>query len=288
MAAGMSAAGSSRFSEPPRRSGAASLVAWSLFLPDELPRPVAVLPGRRRLHASQPAENRQIRCKLVGIRNVDTRRRLGSISGRTLCLAPHVNLPEAPSRLFPSCGGLGVAADLLLCFAPGLLFGLSSGLGFGLAACLLFGFASRLRLGFTPSLLLGVSSGFGGAACLLFGLAPGLLFGLSSGFGFGGAACLLFGFAPGLLFGFAPSLLFDLLSGFGFGGAACLLLGFAPGLGLGFAPGLGLGKPCPRLRFVGVDRVALCQRLPLLRQSHLPVFALPLEHASDRTSDTAI
>ena len=277
MAAGMSAAGSSRFSEPPRRSGAASLVAWSLFLPDELPRPVAVLPGRRRLHASQPAENRQIRCKLVGIRNVDTRRRLGSISGRTLCLAPHVNLPEAPSRLFPSCRGLGVAADLLLCFAPGLLFGLSSGLGF----------ASRLRLGFTPSLLLGLSSGFGGAACLLFGFAPGLGFGfasssfvgLSSGFGFGGAACLLFGFAPGLGFGFASGLRLRF---------AARLHGLSACLGRRFAAGLLLGKPCPRLRFVGVDRVALCQRLPLLRQSHLPVFALPLEHVSDRTSDTAI
>src|SRR6478609_3672213 len=192
MAAGMSAAGSSRFSEPRRRSGAASLVAWSLFLPDELPRPVAVLPGRRRLHALQPAENRQIRCRLVGIRSVDTRRRLGSISGRTLCLAPRVNLPEAPSRLFPSCRGLGVAADLLFGFAPGLLFHLLSGFGFGGAACLLLGFAPGLLFGFAPSSFVGLSSGFGfgGAACLLFGFAPGL--------GFGFAPCLgCFGFAPG-------------------------------------------------------------------------------------------
>jgi hypothetical protein len=134
-----------------------------------------------------------------------------------------------------------------------------------------------------------------------FGFASSSFVGLSSGFGFGGAACLLFGFAPGLGFGFASSSFVGLSSGFGF--APGLGFGFASGLrlrfaarlhglsaclGRRFAAGLLLGKPCPRLRFVGVDRVALRQRLPLLRQSHLPVFALPLEHVSDRTSDTAI
>jgi dihydropteroate synthase len=211
--------------------------------------------------------------------------------------------------------GFGFAAGLGFGFATGLLFGLLSGFGFGLAARLFFCFAPGL--------------GFCLAARPLFGFAAGLLFGLLSGFGFSLAARLFFCFAPGLGFGFAPGLffcfaaglgfgfaaglLFGLLSGFGFGLAARLFFCFAPGLGFGFAPGLRLGPaarlvqcllprpcflfpagllvglPCPRLRLFGVDRVALCEHLPLLRQAHLPFLGLPpFEHVSDRTSGIAI
>src|SRR6478736_7711383 len=183
MAAGMSAAGSSRFSGRPRSSCPAILLAEGLFLPDELSRPVA-LAGGRGLHALQPAEHRQIRCGPVRIPTVDIRYRRGSIALGTLCLAPHVRLPESPFRLVPWClyfgctAGLlfGIAAGFGLGFAPGSLFclslgmSLSLGFGFGFAARPLFGFASDLLFGFAPGLGLGV--------------AVGLLFGLSLGFGF--------------------------------------------------------------------------------------------------------
>src|SRR6476646_8617950 len=268
MAAGMSAAGSSRFSERPRSSCPAILLAEGLFLPDELSRPVAVA-GGRGLHAFQPAEHRQIRCGLVGIPTVDIRHRRGSIALGTLCLAPHVRLPESPVRLVASCvyfgctAGLlfGIAAGFGLGFAPGLRFclslDLSLSLGFG------FGFAARLLIRFAPDLLFCLSLGFGFAARplfgfvsgLLFGFAPGLglgvavrlLFGLSSGFGFAAlllfcfAARLLFCFAARLLFCFAARLLFCFATRLLFCFATRLLFCFATRLLFCFASGLGVG-----------------------------------------------
>src|SRR6476620_11575441 len=272
MAAGMSAAGSRRFCERPRSSGPAILLAEGLFLPDELSRPVA-LAGGRGLHALQPAEHRQIRCGLVGIPTVDIRHRRGSIALGTLCLAPHVRLPESPFRLVASCvyfgctAGLlfGIAAGFGLGFAPGLRFclsldlSLSLGFGFGFAARPLFGFVSGLLFGFAPGLglgvavrlLFGLSSGFGFAALLLFCFAALLLFCFAARLLFCFATRLLFCFATRLLFCFATRLLFCFATRALFCYATRPLFRFASGLGFGlfgFAPSSLLGFTVRRVR----------------------------------------
>lgn len=168
-----------------------------------------------------------------------------------------------------------VMGDRLGCGLPDeLLLGLASRF-FGLASSVVFGGASCCGLSLTPGRCLGsvLRLPLGRTTVFDFsGQKPGLLF--------GGASCLVLGLAPG------RSLLFGGASRFGFGGPSRFGLGRPPGLFLRGTPGLCLGfEPCPfldrllglrfggapgaQLRFVGVDHVALDERLPLIRQAGL-------------------
>src|SRR5204863_1650407 len=101
------------------------------------------------------------------------------------------------------------------------------------------------------------------------GLASGLFFCLAPGSLFGFAAALLLGFAPGLFFRrLAPGLFRRSL-------LPSLLLGDA--LGLLFRGLLG-----PELRLLGVDRVALGQRLPLVGQASRNASGAPIPRTAAR------
>ena len=194
---------------------------------------------------------------------------LGFATSLLLGLATSLLLGVAACLLFPLALRLflGLAMSLLLGFASGLLVGFASGLLLGVPACLFCPLALRLFLRLATSLLLGFESG------LLVGFVSGLLRGVAARLLFPLALRLFLGLATGVLLGFASR----------------LLLGFAASLLFGLEPSLLLSALRPRLRLLGVDRVALRERLPLLPQAHLRFCALPpFEHVSDGTSDIAI
>jgi len=137
-----------------------------------------------------------------------------------------------------------------------VFFGFAAGLFLGFAASLLLSFAAGLFLGFAPGLFLGF------AASLLLSLAAGLFFGFAAGLLLGLTSGVLFGFAARMFFGFAAGLLLRLTAGFLLGVSCRLFFGFAARLFLGCLRG-------SSLRFLGVDRVALGERLPLLRKAPL-------------------
>jgi dihydropteroate synthase len=216
-------------------------------------------------------------------------------------------LPRELLRLFALRLGFSFATRLLVgfascCVAPGLLLGFATSLRIGFTSSLLLHLAACLLFRLATSLLLGFSSGliFGLVECALLGFASGLLLGLAARLFLGFATSLLLGFAARLLFGFPSGLLLGLASRFflslplgsGFGFATRLLCGIADvaaSLLFGFESSLLLRALRPRFRLLGVDRVALGERLPVLRQAHLLFCALPpFEHVSDGTSDTAI
>jgi dihydropteroate synthase len=226
---------------------------------------------------------------------------LGSAS---CCVAPGLLLSFAPGLLlgfatslrigFTSSVLLDLAAFLLFRLATSLLLGFSSGLIFGLVECALLGFAPGLLLGLAARLLLGFATSlrFGFTSSLLLHLTACLLVRLAARLFLGVSTCVLLGFPSGLLLGLASRLFLSLPPGSGFGFATRLLLGIADvaaSLLFGFESSLLLRALRPRFRLLGVDRVALRERLPLLRQAHLLFCALPpFEHVSDGTSDTAI
>ena len=141
-------------------------------------------------------------------------------------------------------------------------------LGGTLRCGLLLGFASRLFVGGTPCFCFACGLFLGGAlGCrLLLGFADGVLF--------GGTLCrrLFVGcplsrclFVGGALY---CRLRLCLAPRLHLGGAPCGRLRLGPPLFLGGALG-------PRLRFLGVDRVALGKCLALLGQAHRCRAAVP-------------